>query len=239
MGATPSSPPTRVPCPLLNDLLAGVPVVMPDGATTTRLGALRPPYADALFQTIRTHKPAHALEIGMGFGLSALTILAAMEQNALGDLISIDPFQHEPRLQRMGPRHVELAGYAHRHQLLDQPDYTALPRLLAEGRRFQFAYIDGNHNLDYVMVDFFYVDRLIDVGGIVAFNDCHLRAVSTTIRTMLSHRRYREIEVGLPRDFGRDPATYLSKRLQGRDARDRYFVKLDNWEPEGTLDRGY
>jgi len=41
----------------------------------------------------------------------------------------------------------------------------------AQGERIDFAFIDGAHTFDHVLVDFFYIDRMLNVGGIVAFDD--------------------------------------------------------------------
>jgi hypothetical protein len=41
------------------------------------------------------------------------------------------------------------------------PSDEVLPRLCAQHERFDFAFIDGNHRFDYVLVDFFYIDKLL------------------------------------------------------------------------------
>lgn len=39
------------------------------------------------------------------------------------------------------------------------------------GGAISFAYIDGNHDYDYAMQDFLNVDRFLDVGGFILFDD--------------------------------------------------------------------
>jgi hypothetical protein len=73
---------------------------------------------------------------------------------------------------------------------------------------------------------------MLNVGGLIAFNDCGYRAVHRVIRFVLSHRKYREIDVGLPRDYrGRNALVTASRRLTGRSSSERYFEKLEAWEP--------
>ena len=65
----------------------------------------------------------------------------------------------------IGVRNVERAGFTERHTLVESFDYVALPKLLQEGARFDFAFIDGMHLFDYTLLDFFFVDVMLDVGG--------------------------------------------------------------------------
>jgi hypothetical protein len=46
-----------------------------------------------------------------------------------------------------------------------------LPRLAAAGARIQFAFIDGWHTFHHTLVDFFFVDRMLNVGEIVIIDD--------------------------------------------------------------------
>ncbi|MBV9582345.1 MAG: class I SAM-dependent methyltransferase [Chloroflexi bacterium] len=50
-----------------------------------------------------------------------------------------------------------------------------LPQLLAEGRRFDLAFVDGNHRFDGVFVDLFYLLRLVRPGGVIILDDYQLR----------------------------------------------------------------
>lgn len=45
------------------------------------------------------------------------------------------------------------------------------------GERFDFVFIDGRHLFDCVLVDFFYVDRLLEIGGYLALDDLWMPAV--------------------------------------------------------------
>jgi len=198
-----------------------------------------PAYAEALFETVLQATPKVALEIGMAFGASTLAILSALHDgNQGGRLISIDPVQSSD-WNGCGRTAVDRAGLAERHELIETCDYVALPRLLESGLRVDFAYIDGWHTFDYTLLDWWYIDKMLAEGGIVGFNDCGFPAVDKAIRFVLAHRKYIEIDVGLPitlEGYGRKRElfrrlTFGRKEHWYRRGEDRYFKKVENWEP--------
>ncbi len=197
-------------------------------------------YAEALYQTVLARRPEHVLEVGMAFGVSSLAILSALDRiGGTGRLVSLDPAQSRD-WRGCGAAAVARSGLAPRHRLIEEPDYVALPRLLGEGHRIDFAYIDGMHTFDYTLLDFFYVDKLLPAGGVVGFNDCRMPAVHKVLRFVATHRRYRELDVGLPVRFR--PKRRVRRalgRLLGQTApfghpmkQDRYFEKTEVWEPD-------
>lgn len=212
------------------------------GQTTQVHSQIHIQHAEALFRTILEQRPQRAVEVGMACGGATLSILTAMESNGgQGTLISIDPNQ-TTGWQGVGVTSVARAGLAHRHRLIEDYDYFALPQLLSAGEQFEFAYIDGWHTFDYTLLDLFYIDRMLAVGGIVAFNDCGWPAVHKVIKFLLCHRRYEEINVSLPRNFmARPNIGQVVRRGLLQDPhvdqlriqkQDRYFRKLEAWEPK-------
>lgn len=215
----------KVPCEVLRELYG-------DTSVDSLIAA---EFADALYRLVRRQRPDVVVEVGLANGASALAILTALEQNDGGHLISIDP--HQSRAEGWGSRGVNAiaeAGLANRHQLIEEPDYIALPRLLEQNTSVDVAYIDGWHTFDYTLLDFFYLDKMLRVGGVVGFNDCHYPAVNRVLRFATRHRRYAPEDVGLterrvvsPR--GRLPmARWTGHRL---NAADQYLRKLEAWEP--------
>ena len=199
--------------------------------------AISPAFAQALTEQVRRLQPKLAIEIGMANGLSTLAILAGLPLD--GKLISIDPYQ-DSQWRGEGRRLVEQTDARSRHELRQAPDFLALPELVNEQQALDFAYIDGMHTFDYVALDVFYIDKLLRVGGVVAFNDCGFRSIHKFLRFFRSHRHYAELDAGLPADYrGRNPLVTLVRRLEGRSNQDRYFRKLDSWEPEHNFFRNF
>jgi len=168
----------------------------------------------------------------MAFGIASLAILAALRDNGPeGKLISIDPSQ-SGAWGNIGVHNVEQAGHAGRHSLMEQYDFIALPVLLMNETEVEFAYIDGWHTFDYTLLDFFYIDKMLKKNGVVGFNDCGWPAVNRSIRYVLSHRRYEEMNVGLAKKYlSRSLVRTARNLLTGTTTSDRYFKKLDQWEP--------
>lgn len=207
-------------------------------------------FADALYRTVREVRATTALEIGMAHGVASLAMLTALDETTGGRLISVDPNQ-ATQWQSCGVTAISRSHFTARHELIEQPDYLALPELLRRGTEVQFAYIDGWHTFDYVLLDFFYIDRLLPVGGVVAFNDCFMPAVHKVLNVLLSHRRYDELDVGL----GLTPvwesrrarlvravaqAVGLPQNPAGTLRRqDRYFRKRETWEPPWDFFAGF
>lgn len=196
-------------------------------------------HAEALYRHIRSQRPKLAVEVGMANAISTLSILTALEENGgSGRLISIDPNQ-STQWRDCGRAAVARAGLAARHQVMEKPDSLALPELLAAGTSVDFGYIDGWHTFDYALVDFWYIDKMLPHDGVVAFNDCGWPAVEKAIRFVETHRRYRELDVGLPRTYDRSFSLgVLLRKLKHRRlgdyfrrCEDRYFVKAEVWEP--------
>jgi predicted O-methyltransferase YrrM len=219
----------RLP-PVLEEMLVTGDSLTRGGETIRADSQIVRRHAEALVRTTRRRAPDVCIETGMAFGFSTLAMLGG----TAGRVISIDPYQVGAEYyDEVGVHAVRRAGFADRHRLLAEPGHVALPRLLAEGTRAQFAYIDGWHTFDYVLLDFFYVDKMLDVGGVVAFNDCDWDAVFRVIRFVQTHRGYREIDVGLPKTYVRGPGRMaaIRKRLVGRGGQDRYFEKTSDAEP--------
>src|ERR1700737_4705573 len=76
----------------------------------------------------------------------------------------------------------------------EQPSALALPSLLGSGLKVQFALIDGLHTFDQVLLDFFYVDQLLEDGGIVAFDDVGMTAINRVVRYASNYPNYRMVE---------------------------------------------
>ncbi len=120
----------------------------------------------------------HTIEIGLGYGLSALFVGEGLLTN--GDPtarhVVIDPHQ-ATRFSDCGLQFLDEAGLTSFVEHYAEASQIALPRLLSEGRRFDLAFVDGNHRFDGVFVDLVYLGRLVRAGGIVFLDDYQLPAV--------------------------------------------------------------
>ena len=223
-------------CPLVEEILVGRTSKTLTGEQIPVHSDIGVDHAEALYETILRTRPATVLEVGMAFGVSSLTILTALRdigQN--GKLISIDPVQSTD-WKGCGLASIARAGLKENHQIYEDYDYNVLPKLLSSGLKINFAYIDGWHTFDYTLLDWWYVDRMLTVGGIAAFNDCSWPGVEKAIEFVLSHRKYTEIDVGLPVARQRKKELFQMLPFTRKEhickrPGDRYLKKDENWEP--------
>jgi predicted O-methyltransferase YrrM len=126
---------------------------------------------------IQTSKPRISLEVGFGCGVSTLFVCDALAANGTESKhIVIDPNQ-STIFRNIGLQNIRRAGYEHLIELHEITSELALPKLLAAGTRIQTAIIDGWHTFDHTLVDFFYVNKMLEVGGIVIFDDANFPSI--------------------------------------------------------------
>jgi hypothetical protein len=188
------------PAIVLKEALVERKVLHPDGQCRRVSANISAENSRALYKFVVRRRPKLVVEIGMGYGVSTLSILWALQENGAGRLVSIDPYigwanwaagSHVP--DRASGRLPPPSQHLH------ECSHSALPKLLAEGLRPDLVYIDGNHNFDYVFVDVFFADKLLQPDGVIGFNDAGWRSVSKAIRFLRAYRRYRELDAGFPR----------------------------------------
>lgn len=144
---------------------------------------------EALHALVRAIKPAQSVETGFAYGLSTLFILDAMHENGSGHHTAIDPFEVSA-FKGVGIANVQRAGFAERFTHIQDYSQDVLPRLLREGLRIDFAFIDGHHTFDQAFIDFYYCDKMMNDGGIVVFHDFSMPAVRKAVTFILRNLRY-------------------------------------------------
>jgi predicted O-methyltransferase YrrM len=157
----------------------GAVVSRADGATR-RLAplAISPAEGEALRGWVVREGVARTIEIGLGYGISALFVCEGLLANGSPDArhVVVDPYQ--AKLGSCGLQVLEEAGLAPLVEHHAEESQLALPRMLGEGRRFDLAFVDGNHRFDGVFLDLVYLGRLLRRGAVVFLDDYQLPAVA-------------------------------------------------------------
>ncbi len=193
---------SRVPDPTaLNRVHALVEKVyaVPSGSGAFTRAGMSPAELARLYELVRDNNVRSALEIGMGHGTSSTVLCDALQERG-GRLTSIDPFQTAPPPDGFGGVGVEAVrslGYGGQHQLVERPDYLALPALVEQGAKFDFVLIDGYHSFDYTFLDLFYADLLLADGGILAVHDTTSPPVYRAVRFLETHKPYERLSAPL------------------------------------------
>ena len=150
---------------------------------------------ELLSRLIGERKPRVSLEVGLAFGISALFICEALKQHTQNPRhIVIDPAQHAAEhWQGAGLANLERAGYRPFVEFIEKPSQIALPELITAGTKIDFAFIDGEHTFDHALMDFFFIDKLMNVGGVVVFDDTGWPSLRKVARFVASNRSYKII----------------------------------------------
>lgn len=124
-------------------------------------------------------RAARTVEVGLGYGISALFACEGLLTIGGPGVrhVVIDPHQ-DTRFAGLGLQALGQAGVAGLVEFHSGESQIVLPRLLALGRRFDLAIVDGNHRFDAVFVDLYYLGRLLRAGGIVFLDDYQLPGVA-------------------------------------------------------------
>jgi predicted O-methyltransferase YrrM len=177
--------------PVLEDMFRSGVVPTPEGGAVPLQSNVQADEAEFLARVVRGLAPVTTLEIGLALGCSALAICDATSTIAGATHIVVDPRQNaKPLWGGIGLHALARAGFAARVEFHEEPSHRVLPRLEAAGRRVDFAFIDGFHTFDFALVDFFYVHRLLPVGGAVAFDDADWPAVRRVVRFAATNLPY-------------------------------------------------
>jgi predicted O-methyltransferase YrrM len=142
-----------------------------------------------LWRLIRENKFQHTIEIGCGFGISSLYICDALSTQPGAKHVLIDPHQ-STQWQGLGVYNLERANFSF-YRLIEKPSEIALPEILESGEKFDFAFIDGWHTFEHVLLDFFYLNRVLKTGGIVVFHDSYCRQINRVLRYVANYPNYR------------------------------------------------
>ena len=70
----------------------------------------------------------------------------------------------------------------------------ALPDLIRRGHKADFVLINSRHLFDETLVEFYYADKLLPVGGIVAFDDIWMPSIRSVTNFVLRNRRYEVVK---------------------------------------------
>lgn len=127
-----------------------------------------------LSKWVASEKAGSAIEIGLAYGYSTLHIGEGLLLGGSADLkhTIIDPYQTQSdKYANVGLDTLAKAGLGDMVEFFGEGSEVVLPRLLSQGRIFDFAFIDGNHLFDHVFIDLSYLGKLVKQGGIIFLDD--------------------------------------------------------------------
>ena len=159
---------------------------------------------EALREWVLREGATKTIEIGLGYGISALHVCEGLLGNAdpTARHVALDPYQ-ATRFADLGLQFLEEAGLAEMVEHHAEASEIALPRFLGEARSFHLAFVDGNHRFDGVFLDLVFLGRLVRVGGIVFVDDYPLPAVARAVSFCVTNLGWTLEEVSAADDLHR------------------------------------
>jgi hypothetical protein len=170
-----------------------------DGSWYKLTSAISKTEADFLRSLISMSQPKTTLEIGCAEGVSSMVICDAIGRENKHTIL--DPNQ-SGHWKNMGVNNLKKAGLENFTLIEDYSEFV-LPELLRKGEQYDFIFVDGWHTFDHVMLEFFYINRLLPIGGVVAFDDVALISLNRLMRYISNYPNFKVI--GSAGDFYESP----------------------------------
>jgi predicted O-methyltransferase YrrM len=197
-------------------------------------GSMKPEEYARLERLLDEVKPSRTLEIGMANGQSAAIFCRYLRDRQINTRhVAIDPFQSsDDGWKGAGLSLIRDQRLEEYIELIEDFDYLALPRLVAQGARFDFVLIDGYHTFDYTLLDIFYADMLLRTPGVLVAHDSGWPAVYKALRFLEAYKPYERLGPALVVHntslFGR-LARRISVALAGGEARSQAAQRRTDW----------
>ena len=126
------------------------------------------------------------LETGSGLSTVCLAIIGA-------EHICISPVEKE---------HHRIRRYCADHNISDErirfvplKSEAVLPSLDLRGRKLDFVLIDGSHAFPDPIIDYYFANRHLKVGGFLAVDDIHISSVGVLHKFLITEPAYELIEI--------------------------------------------
>lgn len=216
---------------VLRDIVATGKVRRPDGALLDNTVGIPPDEGALLTRLLRELKPRISLEVGLAYGTSALYICDALAEVGAKKHYIIDPNQ-STEWQSIGIENLRRAGHGSLVELRERNSLEVLPQLVAEGVQLDFAFHDGWHVFDHTLADFVFIDRMLRVGGLLAFDDTTWPSMRKVLRYLVTNRAYTVVECLAAPHSRRDG---LARMLQPLTRPLSGWFKPEISQPDGSL----
>ncbi len=150
-------------------------------------GSVDPAEAHVLGNLILESNAKTAIETGIARGISSLAIAQALKETG-GKLIGFDPCQDS---EHQNAALALLREYS-LENILDlrrEPAQSGITKINSE-QKIDFAFVDDIHNFHYRFTTFFHLDKILGVGGILAFHDLWLPSMKKLLRLIRTLENY-------------------------------------------------
>ena len=157
--------------------------------------AVSPSEGDGLRDWVVRESATKTIEVGLGYGVSALHICEGLVKNGNEEAkhIVLDPSQ-VARFSNCGLQALEDAGVGHIVEHISDVSEIVLPQFLKEGRCFDLGFVDGNHHFEHVFVDLFYLGRLVRKGGVIILDDYDVSGIKSAVSFWVKNAKWEIVD---------------------------------------------
>jgi len=140
-----------------------------------------------IYNFLKENNIKRTLEIGFAYGCSSAYIISATQSKHY----VIDPYQ--PWYQNLGKKNIEKLALGQFLDLKEEVSQFALPKMIKEGVKIDFAFIDGGHLFDEIFVDFYFIDLMLEENGYVLFHDIWMPSTKAVLSWIANNKKNYEI----------------------------------------------
>jgi len=117
--------------------------------------------------------PKRILEIGVRTGISLCQLLSSyIDNSVVEEIVCVDPFIDEYLSDKLVAANLKALNLpAEKVKFLVEPSDAALPRMIGEGKLFDYVLVDGDHSWDAAMKDLENAHNLVAKDGVIVFDD--------------------------------------------------------------------
>jgi Methyltransferase domain len=160
-----------------------------------RLVSVREDEAKRLARLVLDVMPERSLEIGLACAASTIAIASARRFAGLSvPHVVLDPYQNTLS-GGVGLQEVEKAGLSNHIEWKEIASEHFLPAAVSRGEKVGLVFDDGSKQIGHTITNAFWIDRILPVGGIVAFHDGLLYSHAVAARYLVQERGYEIIDL--------------------------------------------
>jgi predicted O-methyltransferase YrrM len=136
-----------------------------------------------IYDTIIKNNFSKCLEIGMGYGISSIYILLALQKNPNNEkkLVSIDLLQ-STQWKNFGIKILKFFNMIKYHKLIENIHYIELPKIVANKENYEFIFINSWYSFENMIIILFYCSKILQKDGIIIINEIYQPGIYKCIK---------------------------------------------------------
>lgn len=145
-----------------------------------------------VYALVKGLAPKLAIEVGMAWGYSSVPVCKALQDSSKGVSLIVDPYQ-KISYQGVGLQLLGDFKLKKHFSFYEERSDIQLPKFFEKKTKIQFGFIDGDHRIDAVFNDFYFLNKMLEPGGVIVFDDFQFSSVEAVVGYSLINFHYKKI----------------------------------------------